>query len=243
MRGYQPVMSFGPDVAQGDRHALRGDEDDAVAFLKQLAGDGPALELGIGSGRIALPLAAQGVRVDGVDLSPAMLDQLRARPGGAQLALTLGDLAEVPVTGAYRLIYVVWNTLFNLLTQEDELRCFANVAAHLAEGGHFVVEVYTPAFLYRLRDDQYVNAEAIEVDQVRLDLLRHDAARQIIEESHVSLSAAGIRLNPVVQRHAWPSELDLMARLAGLRLRERWGNWRREPFTSASEMHVSVYGW
>jgi hypothetical protein len=122
------------------------------------------------------------------------------------------------------------------------VRCFQNVAAHLTEDGAFVVETYVPSFLYRLRNDQYVDAEAIEVDEVRLDVLRHDAATQIIEESHVSLSSAGIRLNPVVQRYAWPSELDLMARIAGLRLKERWGGWNREPFTSGSEMHISVYG-
>jgi len=167
---------------------------------------------------------------------------LRARPGGDRLAVTVGDLADVPVSGAYRLIYVVFNTLFNLLTQDDQVRCFQNVAAHLTEDGVFVIETYTPAFLYRLRNDQYVDAESIQVDEVRLDLLRHDAATQMIVESHVSLSREGIRLNPVVQRYAWPSELDLMARIAGLRLKERWAGWTREPFTSGSDLHISVYG-
>jgi hypothetical protein len=128
------------------------------------------------------------------------------------------------------------------LTQEDQVRCFQNVAAHLTGDGSFVVEAYVPSFLYRLRNDQYVDAEAIEVGEVRLDLLRHDAAGQMLEESHVSLSPVGIRLNPVVQRYAWPSELDLMARLAGLRLKERWSTWSREPFTSSSDLHISVYG-
>jgi SAM-dependent methyltransferase len=242
MKDYEPVMSFGQDVAQEDRDLRRGDEGAAVAFLAQLAGPGPALELGIGTGRIALPLAARGVRVDGVDLSPAMVDQLRARPGGDQLAVTIGDLADVPVPGTYRLIFVVFNTLFNLLTQEDQVRCFENVAAHLADDGSFVVEAYVPTFLHRLRNHQYVDAEAIQVDEVRLDLLRHDPATQMIEESHVSLSPAGVRLNPVVQRYAWPSELDLMARIAGLRLKGRWGGWDREPFNSSSSVHVSVYG-
>jgi hypothetical protein len=137
---------------------------------------------------------------------------------------------------------VVFNTLFNLLTQEAQVRCFENVAAHLAKDGSFVIEAYVPAFLYRLRNNQYVDAEAIEVDEVRLDLLRHDPATQMIDESHVSLSLAGVRLNPVVQRYAWPSELDLMARIAGLRRKERWGGWNREPFDSNSNVHISVYG-
>jgi hypothetical protein len=242
MKGYKPIMSFGKDVAEECRDLQRGDEVAAVAFLKQLAGCGPALELAIGTGRIALPLVAQGIRVDGIDISPAMIDQLRVKPGGDQIVVTVGDFADVAVPGDYRLIYVVWNTLFNLLTQEDQVRCFENVAARLTDDGYFVVETYFPAFLYRLRNDQYVDAEAIEVDEVRLDVLRHDVAKQMIEESHVSLSPAGVHLNPVVQRYAWPAELDLMARIAGLRLKERWSNWRREPFSSASDMHISVYG-
>lgn len=242
MKGYEPIMSFGDDVADLYRDVQRGDELAAVAFLEQMAGRGPVLELGIGAGRIALPLAAQGIRVDGVDISPAMIDQLRAKPGGGDISVTVGNFADVPVPGVYRLIFVVWNTLFNLLTQEDQVRCFENVAHHLTDDGSFVVEAYVPAFLYRLRNDQYVEAEAIRVGEVRLDLLRHDMATQMIEESHVSLSSAGVRLNPVVQRYAWPSELDLMARMAGLRLKHRWGGWNREPFNSTSRAHVSVYG-
>lgn len=240
MKGYQPLMSFGEDAARS--HDRRGDEDAAVAFLAALAGPGPALELAIGSGRIALPLAARGIRVDGVDFSPAMVERLRAKPGGEEISVTIGDFAGVPVPDRYRLIFVVWNSLFNLLTQDDQIRCFENVAAHLTEDGCFAVEAFVPSFLYRLRNDQHVDAEAIAVDEVRLDVLRHDAATQRLEESHVSLSRAGVRLLPVVQRYAWPSELDLMARIAGLRLKGRWGGWGREPFDSGSGMHVSVYG-
>ena len=235
-------MSFGEDVAEMYRDVQRGDEIAAVAFLEQIAGHGPALELAIGSGRIALPLAARGIRVDGVDISPSMIAQLRAKPGGEEISVTIGDFADVPAPGVYRLIFVVWNTLFNLLTQDDQVRCFQNVADHLTDDGSFVVEAYVPAFLYRLRNDQYVDAESIRVDEVRLDVLRHDMATQMIEESHVSLSSAGVRLNPVVQRYAWPSELDLMARIAGLSLKSRWGGWNREPFNSNSSAHVSVYG-
>jgi SAM-dependent methyltransferase len=241
MKDYEPIMSF-EDVSEMYRDLQRGDEIAAVAFLEQLAGRGPALELAIGTGRIALPLAARGIHVDGIDISPAMVDQFRAKPGGDKISVVIGNFADVPVSGTYRLIFVVWNTLFNLLTQEDQVRCFMNVANHLTEDGSFVIEAFVPAFLYRLRNDQYVDAEAIEVNEVRLDVLQHDAAKQMLEESHVSLSPAGIRLNPVVQRYAWPSELDLMARIAGLRLKDRWGGWGQEPFNSSSNMHVSVYG-
>jgi SAM-dependent methyltransferase len=242
MKDYEPIMSFGDDVSELYRDLQRGDEIAAVEFLARLAGNGPALELAIGTGRIALPLAARGIRVEGIDISPAMVDQLRAKPGGDKIPVVIGDFADVPASGTYRLIYVVWNTLFNLLTQEDQVKCFMNVAHHLTEDGSFVIEALVPAFLYRLQNDQYVEAEAIEVNEVRLDVLRHDAGRQMIEESHVSLSPAGIHLNPVVQRYAWPSELDLMARIAGLRLKNRWGGWSQESFGASSGTHVSVYG-
>ena len=242
MKDYQPAMSFGEDYARRDLDFQRGDEQAAVAFLAQLAGSGVALELGIGTGRIALPLAARGIRVDGIDFSQAMVDQLRARPGGDRLAVTVGDFADVSVAGAYRLIYVVFNSLFNVLTQADQVRCFENVAAHLTDDGVFVVEAYVPTFLHQQRNNQYVEVEAIEVNAVRLDVLRHDPATQLIEESHVSLAETGARFNPVVQRYAWPSELDLMARIAGLRLLQRWGGWRQEAFDADSRLHVSVYG-
>ena len=242
MRDYEPIMSFGEEVAEEYDDVPRGDEIAAVAFLERLAGRGPALELAVGTGRIALPLAARGIRVDGVDISPAMVAQLRAKPGGDQISVTIGDFADVPVPGTYRLIFVVFNTMFNLLTQEDQVRCFENVAAHLTDDGSFVIEAGVPNFLYRLRNDQYVDAEAIGVGEVRLDVARHDPVKQLLEESHVSLSSEGVRLNPIVTRYAWPSELDLMARIAGLRLKERWGGWNREPFTSTSSNCVSVYG-
>lgn len=242
MKDYEPIMSFGEDVAEMYRDIERGDEIEAVAFLEQLAGRGPGLELAIGAGRIALPLAARGLRVDGIEISPAMISQLRAKPGGDEIEVTVGNFVDVAVPHTYQLIFVVWNTLFNLLTQEDQVRCFENVASHLTDEGSFVVEAYVPAFLYRLRNDQYVEAESIRVDEVRLDVLRHDRATQMIEESHVLLSSSGVRLNPVVQRYAWPSEIDLMARIAGLRLKQRWGGWNREPFNSTSSAHISVYG-
>lgn len=234
--------SFDEDAAAIYDDQPRGDEAAAVAFLADLARGGPALELAIGTGRIGLPLAARGVAVEGVDMSAAMVARLRAKPGGALLPVTMGDFADVPVAGTYRLVYIVYNTLFNLLTQDDQVRCFANVADHLAEDGVFVVEAFVPSYLHRLRDDQYVDAEQIEVRSVRFDVGRHDPVAQRLDESHVVLSPSGLRFYPVVTRYAWPSELDLMARLAGLRLVDRWGGWEREPFTGASRTHVSVYG-
>jgi SAM-dependent methyltransferase len=242
MKDYQPMTSFDEDAAEIYDDGPRGDESDAVAFLEQMARGGPALELAIGTGRIALPLAARGIRVDGIDLSPAMVAKLRAKPGGEQIAVTMGDFAAVPVSGNYPLVFVVYNTLFNLLTQDDQIRCFDNVAAHLTDDGAFVVEAMVPAFLYRLRDDQYVDAEDIGVAELWLDVGRHDPVNQMLDETHVSLSRDGIRLYPVVCRYSWPSELDLMARMAGLRLKERWGGWNREPFNATSAAAVSVYG-
>ena len=242
MKDFDPASSFGEAVAATYDDEPRGDEGDAVSFLADLVGDGRALELAIGTGRIALPLAARGVHVDGVDISPAMVARMRAKPGGEAISVTIGDFAEVPVAGSYRLVYVVFNTLFNLLTQDAQVRCFENVAAHLTDDGSFVIEAFVPRYLYRLRNDQYVDAESISVDEVRLDVGRHDPVHQLLDESHVTLSARGVTVTPIVTRYAWPAELDLMARIAGLRLHDRWGGWNREPFTAASGLHVSVYG-
>lgn len=238
-------MTFGKETAAAMRELARGDEEYAVTFLRTWAGEGPALELGIGTGRIALPLAATGIRVDGIDISPHVVEQMRTKPGGDQINVTIGDFADLPVEGTYPLIYCPGNSFFNLLTQDDEVRCFQNVAAHLTEDGAFVVESMVPDFLYRLDEHQYVQAEMIGVQQVGIDVLRHDPVNQMLDESHVSFSANGIRFNPVVQRYAWPAEMDLMARIAGLRLAERWIGWNRQPWTgrwmSNRERIVSVW--
>lgn len=243
MDDYEPITSFGEEAAEVyDELSPRTDTLATVAFLEELAGEGPALELAIGTGRVALPLAARGTRVDGIDISPAMVAKLRSKPGGDQISVTIGDFADVPVAGTYPLVFVVFNTIYNLLTQDDQIRCFENVAAHLTDRGLFVVEATVPTYLTRLRNDQHVDAEAIGVDEVRLDVGRHDPVKQLHEESHVVISRAGVRLYPIVTRYVWPSELDLMARIAGLRLRNRWSGWSREPFDSTSTSHVSVYG-
>ena len=242
MRDFDPATSFGEDVAASYDDQPRGDEAACVAFLRDHAAGGPALELAIGTGRIGLPLASTGIRVDGIDISTAMVDKLRAKPGGERISVTIGDFAEVGVPDTYGLIYVVFNTMFNLLTQDDQVRCFENVAAHLRPDGVFVIEAFVPSFLYRLRNNQYVDAESVQLAEVKLDVGRHDPVTQILEESHVSLTNEGLNVTPIVCRYAWPTELDLMARIAGLRLRDRWGGWNREPYAASSELHVSVYG-
>lgn len=242
MDDYQPEMSFDARSASVyDRLSPRGDEDETVAFLQRLVGDGSALELAIGTGRIALPLADLGVTVEGIDFSQSMVAELRRKPGGDRIPVTIGDFANVAVTGSYRLVYLVFNTLFNLLSQDEQVRCFANVAEHLTSDGSFVVEAFVPSFLYRLRGGQYVDAESIAVDEVRLDVGRHDPVGQRLDESHVTLTSDGIRLDPIVCRYAWPSELDLMARIAGLELADRWAGWSGEPLAATSARHVSVY--
>jgi SAM-dependent methyltransferase len=242
MRGFDPFRAFGKEVAETYDDFPRGDEAETVDFLQDLAAVGPVLELAIGTGRIGLPLASRGVRVDGVEISPEMIAKLRAKPGGDRIAVTMGDFADVPVEGRYRLIYVVFNTFLNLLTQDDQVRCFQNVAAHLTDDGRFVIEAETPGWLYRLRNHQYVDAETVEADVVRFDVARFDPLTQILDESHVALTPDGIRLSPIVTRYAWPSELDLMARIAGLRLIDRWGGWKGEPFIAESRRHISVFG-
>jgi SAM-dependent methyltransferase len=242
MKSFDPMESFGEDVAARYDNDLRGDEAETVACLERLARGGPVLELAIGTGRIGLPLARCGIRVDGIEQSAAMVARLREKPDGDAVAVTMGDMADVDVSGSYRLIYVVYNTLHNLLTQDDQVRCVENVARHLTEDGVFLVEALVPTALYRLRHGQYVDAEAIDVDTVTLDVGRFDPVTQLLDESHVTLSGAGVRITPIVTRQIWPSELDLMARIAGLRLHHRWSGWNSEPFDEHSLRHVSVYG-
>ena len=211
-----------------------------VDVLAELAGDGRALELGIGTGRIALPLAERGVEVHGLDASEAMVAQMRQKPGGAAIPVTMGDFEQVGVEGRYSLIYVVFNTLFALTTQDAQVACFQNIARHLTDDGAFLLEAFVPD-MTRFDRGQRISAGLVEADRVSIDLDRHDPATQTVASSHVYITAEGVRMYPVNLRYAWPSELDLMAQLAGMKLRRRWSDWRRNPFTSASTSHVSVY--
>ena len=235
------ASTYGDRIADvyDDLHAHM-DPSDAVEALARLAGPGPALELAIGTGRVALPLAARGVEVHGIDASDAMVAKLRAKPGGDAIAVTIGDFADVPVAGRFSLIFVAFNTFFGLLTQEDQVRCFRNAAERLADDGVFVIEAFVPD-VARFDRGQRVSAIRVEVDRVQLDAAKFDPVTQTVESQHVFLGTDGVRLNPVSIRFAYPPELDLMAQLAGLRLRERWSGWKREAFTSESGQHVSVY--
>jgi hypothetical protein len=238
-----------PEDHFGERIASRYDEWDAalfdpavvdpvVDFLAGLAGDGAALELGIGTGRIALPLAARGIRVHGIDLSSAMVARLQAKPGAEAIAVTVGDFATTQVDGTFSLAYLVFNTIMNLTTQDEQVACFRNVAAHLEPGGCFVVEVGVPA-LQRLPPGETVRA--FDVSTERLGFDEYDVAAQGLVSHHYRVIGGELDVVAVPFRYVWPSELDLMARLAGMTLRERWAGWRREPFTSDSETHVSVW--
>jgi len=241
MGGYDPGAYGGHWADVYDHfHESRLATDPTVEFLAQLAGSEPVLELGVGTGRVAVPLAERGLEVHGIDAAEAMLARLREKPGGEKIVLTLGDFADVGVDGRFSLIFVVFNTLFSLLTQDDQTRCFTNAAAKLADGGTFVVEAFVPD-LGRFDRGQRTQTSELDDDQVVLEASLHSAASQRVRSHHVVLEPGGNRFYPVELRYSWPSELDLMARIAGLSLRKRFGGWRNEPFTDDSQTHVSVY--
>jgi SAM-dependent methyltransferase len=223
-----------------DEHHAEMDPAPAVEFLAGLAGDCRVLELAIGTGRVALPLAARGIRVEGIDASEAMVARLRAKPGGEAIPVVIGDMAQVPATGPFGLVYLVFNTLFGLLSRDRQAGCFRNVARVLGPGGMFVIECFVPD-LARFDRGQRVQVRAVTEDSAILELSRHDAAQQRITTQIVTLGGQSTHLRPVALRYCWPSELDLMAQQAGLRLRERRSGWDRQPFDSASGGHVSVY--
>jgi SAM-dependent methyltransferase len=223
-----------------DDHHKQMDPGPAVGFLAGLAGDGRVLELAIGTGRVALPLAARGVSVEGVDASAAMVERLRAKPGGESVPVTMDDMAEVPVSGRFRLVYLVSNTLFGLLSQQRQAQCFGNVARALEPGGMFVIECFVPD-LARFDRDQRVQARSVTGDSAVIEVSRHDKARQRITTQMITIDGQGMQLRPVVIRYSWPAELDLMAGQAGLRLAARYADWDRGPFGSASSSHISVY--
>jgi len=241
--GDYTTSTYGDRIAEAydDIHPSTADAERAVATLAELAAGGPVLELAIGTGRLALPLADRGVRVQGIDASEAMVARLRAKPGGDAIEVTMGDFADVGVDGRFALVFVAFNTLFALLSQDDQVRCFANVASHLEDDGVFVVEAFVPD-LTLYDGGQRVSATHVGTDSVRLDASRLDRAEQRVAAAHVVLNGEGARLYPIQLRYAWPAELDLMARLAGLRLRHRWADWERRPFDASSPRHVSVYG-
>jgi SAM-dependent methyltransferase len=212
--------------------------DAAVSFLADLAGTGTALELGVGTGRLALPLSHRGVRVDGIELSPAMVAQLQAKPGSDDIGVTIGDFATTKVSGTFQLAYLVRNTITNLTTQDEQVACFRNVAAHLEPGGCFVIENYIPE-LQRLPPGETIRV--FTRTQTHLGFEEYDVATQIAFSHHYWVIDGQLETFSSPHRYVWPAELDLMARLAGMTLRERWSDWNRDPFTSHSRGHVSVW--
>jgi SAM-dependent methyltransferase len=212
--------------------------ESTVNFLYDHAGTGRALELGIGTGRIALPLSRRGLRVHGIDLSPSMVAELRTKPGAGEIGITLGDFATTTVEGQFSLAFLLRNTIMNLTTQDEQVACFGNVAAHLRPGGRFVVEVMVPE-LQRLPPGETIHA--FTVTPAHLGFEEYDVARQIAISHHYWVVDGRLETSSAPFRYVWPSELDLMARLAGMTLLERWSGWTREPFTSDSRGHVSVW--
>ena len=205
MKGFDPASSFAENVAARYDDHLRGDEDAAAAFLSALAQGRPALEFAIGTGRIAIPLAAKGVQVDGIELSPQMVERLRAKIGDHPIHVTIGDMSTTTTGQRYGLVYLVFNTIFNLLTADDQVRCFQNAAPHLSPDGSFVVEAALPHAWISPDQADYVHAEHVGADRVGLDVARYDPITQLLEENHVSLTTQGITMNPnrVPANHAW----------------------------------------
>jgi hypothetical protein len=238
-----PVNYF--DEAQAERYDEYSAEmfdpavvEPAVSFLAALAGEGRALEFGIGTGRIAIPLSLQGVRVHGIDLSEPMVKRLRAKPGAEQIEVTVGDFAKTRVPGSFAVVYLVYNTIENLTQQDSQIDCFRTAAAHLEPGGTFVVEVAVPQ-LRRLPPGETVRAFSVNGSHLGFD--EYDTATQGLISRHYRVSDGKLDAFSIPFRYVWPSELDLMARLAGMTLRGRWSNWSREPFTRDSTQHVSVW--
>jgi SAM-dependent methyltransferase len=214
--------------------------EQAVEFLASVAGTRRVLELGVGTGRVAIPLAARGFKVFGIEASPKMAEKMRAKPGGEAIAVEIGDFAEVKIGGKFSLVFVIFNTLFMLNSQDEQLRCFSRVARHLSDDGVFVVEAFVPDQALFDRG-QRVSVSSIENDRVQLDTSIHDRAMQTTRAAHVMIGKNGIDIYPLKIRYAFPAELDLMARLAGMRLRARYAGWNREPFDAASGLHISLY--
>jgi hypothetical protein len=234
---------FGPEVARTYDEAVAEMFEPAVVestveVLRELAGTGRALEFAIGTGRIGLPLAARGVDVSGIEFSESMVERLRRKPGGHELAVTIGDMATTRVEGAFRLVYLVFNTIGNLTTQEEQVACFANAAAHLEPGGSFLIEVGVPDLRRLPLGERHVVFHAGE-DGWGID--EYDSATQRLISHHLRWDGADLRHRAIPFRYVWPAELDLMARLAGLRLAARWADWHRRPFNHDSTSHISVW--
>ncbi|HEV7934915.1 MAG TPA: class I SAM-dependent methyltransferase [Actinomadura sp.] len=241
MSGFSDPAFFGDRYAHDYDELTILDPAPAVDFLADLVPDsGRVLELAVGTGRVAIPLAERGIAVEGIEGSAAMVERMRAKPGGASIPVVIGDMADVAVAGPFQLAYLVFNTLFNLPSQARQIDCFHNVAKVLEPGGLFVIECFIQD-MTKFDRGQRVATRALTEDSVEMEFLLHDPVEQTVTYQRVILDAEGTTLSPLRLRYCWPSELDLMAQLAGMRLRARYNDWDRSPFTPASRNHVSVY--
>ena len=238
---YGPA-TYGDSVADvyDEWYKLPHDRETEAAFLVELAAGGRVLELGIGTGRIAIPLAQRGVDVHGIDSSQTIVDKMRAKQGGEHIQVTIGDMADVAVDEEFSLVFVTFNTFFMLTTQEAQVRCFRNVASHLRPGGRFMIRAFVPD-LSRIEAGQHISVREAGFDRVRLDTSVYDTVTQTFDTTQVRLTEDGTRFVHAKMRYAFPSELDLMAQLAGLTLEARYSDFDRSPFTDVSAFHVSVY--
>ncbi|BAL91300.1 putative methyltransferase [Actinoplanes missouriensis 431] len=232
---------FGRQWAAGYDRPGNPDPEPAAAFLAGLAGDGPALELAIGSGRVALPLAAHGVPVEGIEASPEMVELLREKPGGESLPVVVGDMADVAVNGAYPLVYLVFNTLFNLTVPGRQEDCFRNVARVLAPGGRFVIEAFVPDEAKFATEEREVQVHDVTEDSVTVRMHRYDREAQTFLRQTLTFTGNGVQLRPFGMRYQWPEQIDGFAEAAGLRLEARYADWDRSLFTVESRSHISVY--
>ncbi len=242
MRNFDPIAKWDDEVAARYEKHVRGDEEDAVKFLLSYAEGGNALEFAIGTGRIAIPLMKKGVQVEGIESSPHMVERLHADSVGQGINVTIGDMSVITTNRQYKLVYLVYNTIFNLLTAEDQIRCFENAARHLTSDGYFIVETAVQHAWIASGESDYVRAEHVGTTEVVFDVARYDPVTQLFEENHVRLTENGIIMNPIVHRIISHGEMDLMARIAGLSLVDRFANWQRSVFDANSTAHISVYG-
>lgn len=242
MKDFDPVKSFGSDVAAHYDDYKRGDEESAASFLAGFAKDGTALEFAIGTGRIALPLAEKGIHVDGIELSQDMVEKLYAKSQGKNINVIIGDMCSATTNHHYSLVYLVYNTIFNLLTVDDQICCFENAARHLTPDGVFIVETALPHAWISPDKSEYIHTEYVGKDTVILDVARYDVTTQLLEENHVQFTPQGTTMSPIVCRLITPGEMDLMARIAGMRLIQRFANWQQTVFDIDSKAHISIYG-
>ncbi|TRC85945.1 class I SAM-dependent methyltransferase [Mesorhizobium sp. WSM4303] len=240
MEGFRPEDSFRGDVARRYDDELRGDEGETVLFLQEIAAGRDCLEFAVGTGRIALPLAATGLRVDGIELSPDMIDMLKAKPGGSQIEVVNGDMTAVEIGRRYGLVYLVFNSIGNVITQDGQVKCFENAARHLDEDGVFLLECRVPT-APKQADSGFVEISHPVTGSVHIAACRYDPVSQVLDLSHIDIGNDSVRMVPLRLRLANPPEFDLMARCAGLQIDQRYGGWKREPFDARSWRHISIY--